>query len=264
MFSSYYIFKTGGINLMNEKTKETALEILQEMQKDKCVELSPDNLYFNKMCLGCKRNCITCIGFSLSCMIDNVIAVTEHASADLWYTLDEYKKCRRFLRKRKKLNNGSLDVPFDNIEVIKSVCDIFNSHYSKMSLDDIMKIRVDITEQYFNSKKKGRVDIDGFELSKKLSDYITTEIESVSIYDLQLIGIIVTGMGLHGLMVRGGFSKDKPIVGLVRSMAMVNDTLMFNMFEDKISNFQELDERTVIFNKEQVEKAMYLPGYKTE
>ena len=125
---------------MNEKTKETALEILQEMQKDKCVELSPDNLYFNKMCLGCKRNCITCIGFSLSCMIDNVIAVTEHASKDLWYTLDEYKKCRRFLRKRKKLNNGSLDVPFDNIEVIKSVCDIFNSYYSKMSLDDIMKI----------------------------------------------------------------------------------------------------------------------------
>ena len=97
-----------------------------------------------------------------------------------------------------------------------------------------------------------------------MSDYITTEIESVSIYDLQLIGIIVTGMGLHGLMVRGGFSKDKPIVGLVRSMAMVNDTLMFNMFEDKISNFQELDESTVIFNKEQVEKAMYLPGYKTE
>ena len=39
---------------------------------------------------------------------------------------------------------------------------------------------------------------------------------------------------------------------------------MFNMFEDKISNFQELDERTVIFNKEQVEKAMYLPGYETE
>ena len=81
---------------MDEKTKETALEILQEMQKDKWVELSPDNLYFNKMCLGCKRNCVTCIGFSLSCMIDNVIAVTEHASEDLWYSLDEYKKCRRF------------------------------------------------------------------------------------------------------------------------------------------------------------------------
>ena len=235
------------------------------MKHDKFVEQLEDGLCYNKLCKGCKGNCISCIGFSLSCIIDNVIAVAEHKSKELLYDFKEYQNVKRYFFIRKRKNNGSLWVDESEFDTVKMTCDLFNAVYSKYPIEDIKKIKVDVTQEYFNAKKNGRVEIDGFKLPKNLGNYIKRNIKADNKYDVMLIGVIVNCFGLHGLMIKGAFYQDKSIVALVRSMAMVNDCLLFNWYEDKSKEFHPIHfDNTVVFSKEQVDKAMFLDGYKDE
>ena len=241
-----------------EKVSKTTERVLNLMLNDDLIGKN-DEAMFNKMCMGCDKDCEACFGFSLSCIIDNLVAVAEGRSGTFNYSLKEYRARKKFVDDFKSANGGRM----------------FNKTADKgHTLDDVIRSRFniagsgsgyDVLSKYFNAKKSGRAEIDGFRLPPALVGHIKNNFTPADIGNLTLIGVIVSSCGIYGVMLKDEIKSDNTIVPVVRSMALLDTCLLFNHIEDKRRVFHPISpENTVVFNEEQIVNAICLNGYEGE
>ncbi len=240
------------------KRTKTARELLTLMTDDKLVEKDDKGQLFNKMCRGCENDCTACAAFGLSCFIDNLIAFHSGKTKILTCSLKRYHACKGYVDKFKELNNGRMvalgcdDEMKDTAESLKRViCKDLDIAASD--------IRYDVMSEYFSSKKRGQVEVNGFQLPYPLYEFLKNNKAASRIGDLTLIAAIISSCGIYGIMVRDMDKGDNSIVPMVRAMARFSDCLLFNLIDDNRRVFQPISfDNTILFSDEQIRKALCL------
>ena len=242
------------------KRTKTAGKLLTLMMNDNLIEKNDNGHLFNKMCCGCKNDCTACTAFGLSCFIDNLIAFQSGKTRILNCSLKKYHACKGSVDKFKELNNGRMVVLGCDDEMKDTALNLKNVLCKDLDIA-ASDIRYDVVSKYFNSKKNGRVEVNGFQLPYPLFEYLKNNKEVSKIGDLTLIAVVIGFCGIYGIMVKDMDKGDNNVVPIVRAMARFSDCLLFNLIDDNRRVFQPISfDNTILFGDEQIRKALCLRG----